>query len=663
MENRICIIPYGGVLMKNLFAPLGVLDDVKILRCENDFLKDFFQMLGLSPENSTESIDDAADINQVLDTCISWLYPYYSPLLSHKNANPGYLKILNPSVETNSILNIFHKQFSQAIDKAFVDDLKVLMVCSYRYTNTLYCFSIPNGKSTDESNSEKAQSILNSFLHKNSIKKELDNNARALLHRSSNKNDYERVLSNWRTLNYYKQNNSEHYGRTVCPQFLRRQDSQTKKASLNDSLLDIGISYGLILGHSPVNSPFIRPVKDYKDMPDQDKDNASNVRNEILKSETQAIGIQTDKTKEVKAEKDIFNIEKFINNFVFVNFDEVLYEEGYLEKVLAKYPIKGTPIPKEEFIIIENFIAERIINYNYLAKLFKLHNWLESNYHEAELFLEPLFTELMLLPLPKTRNLIIDSILETFKTYKHTDGKPNSTVYSLPESFANIIEFEEVLFEIVKKWNRLTVTMAVLLFHYVMSIYPVRTEEYFKELYKSKDYSFYKRNRNRITDMDIQIEKKLQESANKKHSESFRRHHEDKIKKGLKLKEIKGGYIKPEERIDDFQAFSSFADNYYKKFNEITLSLDSDHTFEKALINLRMNYSNFIGELFSQLMTETMKFPLSPYTGITYYNAIARHAVKDISNKYQNCADAEEKLKNLFKRFIESLSKNENNQN
>lgn len=650
--------------MKNLFAPLGIIDDVSILRGENDFLKDFFLMLGISPADALSTIDGKSiSLEALLNNCTDLLFPYYN-LPSQKKAKPDYWKPFLSNGEANGILNIFHERHAKAIDEAFCDDLKFLMVCSYEYTKTLYCYDIPNGKSTAESNAEESQTILSSFLYKNSIKKQLDNNARALFHRSSNKKDYERVLSNWKTLAYFKQNNIENSGKTVCPQFIRRQDNKNKRASLNDSIFDIGITYGLILGHDPSNSPFIRPVSDYKNMPDPDKENARKILAGVLVDEPQADKEQIPATTSASTEKADFNINDFLDNFVFVNFDETGYNESLepLNVPLEKYPVDGAPISKHKFSVIENFIVERITNYNYLAKLFELHKWLGTNYHEAELFLEPLFLELMVLPLPNTRILFIDSILKTLKIYKEDHGKPDSAFYSLPASFENILRFEEAMFDIVKKWNQLTVCIAVLLFHYLMKLKPLQTDDYFQSLYNSKNYNFFERRRKPIENIEYEKERKLQKTENKNHTEAFKRHQKGKINKSLKLMQVKEGCVKPVQTVNDndLPIFSRFADGYYKKFYERTLSFDSENRFAVALLNLRLHYGDYVGALFSHLMIESMG---SYYFSSFYYPEIAKYVIRDIRDKSLDSANAEENLKISLKKYIEEHNKNENSQN
>lgn len=650
--------------MKNLFAPLGIIDDVSILRGENDFLKDFFLMLGISPADALSTIDGKSiSLEALLNNCTDLLFPYYN-LPSQKKAKPDYWKPFLSNGEANGILDIFHERHAKAIDEAFCDDLKFLMVCSYEYTKTLYCYDIPNGKSTAESNAEESQTILSSFLYKNSIKKQLDNNARALFHRSSNKKDYERVLSNWKTLAYFKQNNVENSGKTVCPQFIRRQDNKNKRASLNDSIFDIGITYGLILGHDPSNSPFIRPVSDYKNMPDPDKENARKILAGVLVDVPQADKEQIPATTSASTEKADFNINDFLDNFVFVNFDETGYNESLepLNVPLEKYPVDGAPISKHKFSVIENFIVERITNYNYLAKLFELHKWLGTNYHEAELFLEPLFLELMVLPLPNTRILFIDSILKTLKIYKEDHGKPDSAFYSLPASFENILRFEEAMFDIVKKWNQLTVCIAVLLFHYLMKLKPLQTDDYFQSLYNSKNYNFFERRRKPIENIEYEKERKLQKTENKNHTEAFKRHQKAKINKSLKLMQVKEGCVKPVQTVNDndLPIFSRFADGYYKKFYERTLSFDSENRFAVALLNLRLHYGDYVGALFSHLMIESMG---SYYFSSFYYPEIAKYVIRDIRDKSLDSANAEENLKISLKKYIEEHNKNENSQN
>ena len=650
--------------MKNLFAPLGIIDDVGILRCENDFLKDFFVMLGISPADALSTIEGkSVTLDALLNKCTDLLSPYYN-LPSQKKAKPDHWKSFLPNEEANGILNIFNEKYANAIDEAFCEDLKFLMVCSYEYTKTLYCHTIPNGKSTAESNAEESQTILSSFLYKNSIKKQLDNNARALFHRSSNKKDYERVLSNWKTLAYFfKVNNVENSGKTVCPQFLRRQDNKNKRASLNDSIFDIGITYGLVLGHDPSNSPFIRPVSDYNNMPDPDKENAQEILACVLVDEPQADKEQILATTSASTEKADFNIKDFMDNFVFVNFDETGYNESLepLNVPLEKYPVNGAPISKQKFTIIENFIVERITNYNYLAKLFELHKWLRTNYHEAELFLEPLFLELMVLPLPNTRILFIDSILKTLKLYKEEHRKPDSAFYSLPESFENILRFEEAMFDIVKKWNQLTVCIAVLLFHYLMKLKPLQTDDYFQALYNSKNYNFFERRRKPIENIEYEKERMLQKTENKSHTEAFKRHQKDKINKSLKFMQVKEGCVKPVQTVNDndLPDFSRFADGYYKKFYERTLSFDSENRFAFALLNLRLHYGDYIGALFSHLMIDS----LGSYHFSSFYDPeIAKYIIRDIRDKPLDSANAEENLKIFIKKCMEEEIKNENSQ-
>ncbi len=613
--------------MKALFASLGNYDDVATLRCQNDKIENFFTMLGLShadlPAITAEG-DEA--VSQALDFCISWLSPYYSPLVSDMNRYQSPLQQLTSPEPPNEITNQFMELFATTIDATFKKDLEFLMASAYEYTRSLYCYDIPNGTYSDdsaaddgadhgdealsESSGQKNNTkILEDFLFRKSIKKVLDDNARALIHQHSTGKNFNRVLSNWRTLNFFKENSIEYMSKTVCPQFLRRTDTGNKKASLNDSIFDIGVTFGLIRGHTPSSSPFIRPSDDYNGMTDKEKKCAYAVQSSFLQNDS-----KDNPPTDVPKEKDRLDMGEFINTFSSVYFDDKHHADKYvpLDKILEKYPVDGAGIPKEEFILMENFITERITSYNYLAKLFKLHNWLQENFREAELYLKPLFTELMLLPLPQTRNLIVDDLLKTLKSLDTLeDNRLNPFEYHISQTTVYVAEFSKKLFSIVRKWNRVTVQMAVLLFHYFMGNKPLQTADYFRELFKSGDYVFFYRYRKNISDdkKENVIEKKRKALETKSHTEAYKRKFETKVRKSLRLEEVSKGTVEPCERIDDMKAFSLFADDYYRSFNNATLFMESCHFFEEAVISLSFDYNEYIGTLVSALLLHRITSP------------------------------------------------------
>ena len=613
--------------MKALFASLGNYDDVATLRCQNDKIENFFTMLGLSPGDLPAITTDGYEaVSQALDFCISWLSPYYSPLVSDMSRYQTPLQQLTSPEPPDQITDRFMELFATTIDTTFRDDLKFLMVSAFEYSRSLYCHDIPNGTSSDDSaaddkadhddealpenSGQKNNSkVLEDFLFRKSIKKVLDDNARALIHQHSTGKNFNRVLSNWRTLDFFKENSIDYMSKTVCPQFLRRTDTGNKKASLNDSIFDIGVTFGLIRGHTPSSSPFIRPSDDYNGMPDKEKERAYDVLSSFLQN-----GSEGNPPNGVEKEKDRLDIGEFINNFSSVYFDDKHHANRYipLHKILEKYPVDGTCIPNEEFILMENFITERITNYNYLAKLFKLHNWLQENFREAELYLKPLFTELMLLPLPRTRNLIIDGLLKTLKSLNTLEeNRANPFEYFISQTTVSVAEFSKKLFSIVRKWNRVTVQMAVLLFHYFMGAKPLQTTGYFRELYNSGSYVFFYRSRKNINDAEKEnlIEKKRKALETKSHSEAYKRRFETKVRKSLRLEEISKGTVEPIERIDDMKAFSLFADDYYRSFNNATLFMESCHFFEEAVISLSFDYNEYIGTLVSALLLHRITSP------------------------------------------------------
>ena len=613
--------------MKSLFASLGNYDDAATLRCKNDKIENFFTMLGLSHADFPDITGDGNEaVSQALDFCISWLSPYYEPLVSDMGRYQTPLQQLTTPEPPDQITDRFMELFATTIDTTFKDDLKFLMVSAFEYSRSLYCHDIPNGTFSDDSASDDEvdhdgeanlessghknnTKILEDFLFRKNIKKVLNDNARALVHQHSTGKNFNRVLSNWRTLDFFKENSIDYMSKTVCPQFLRRTDTGNKKASLNDSIFDIGVTFGLIRGHTPSSSPFIRPSDDYNGMPDKEKERAYDVLSSFLQN-----GSEGNPPNRVEEEKDRLDIGEFINNFSSVYFDDKHHANRYipLHKILEKYPVDGTCIPNEEFILMENFITERITNYNYLAKLFKLHNWLQENFREAELYLKPLFTELMLLPLPRTRNLIIDGLLKTLKSLNTLEeNRENPFEYFISQTTVSVAEFSKKLFSIVRKWNRVTVQMAVLLFHHFMGAKPLQTTGYFRELYNSGSYVFFYRSRKNINDAEKEnlIEKKRKALETKSHTEAYKRRFETKVRKSLRLEEISKGTVEPIERIDDMKAFSLFADDYYRSFNNATLFMESCHFFEGAVISLSFDYNEYIGTLVSALLLHRITSP------------------------------------------------------
>lgn len=613
--------------MKSLFASLGNYDDAATLRCKNDKIENFFTMLGLSHADFPDITGDGNEaVSQALDFCISWLSPYYEPLVSDMGRYQTPLQQLTTPEPPDQITDRFMELFATTIDTTFKDDLKFLMVSAFEYSRSLYCHDIPNGTfSVDSASDDEVDhdgeanlessghknntKILEDFLFRKSIKKVLNDNARALVHQHSTGKNFNRVLSNWRTLDFFKENSIDYMSKTVCPQFLRRTDTGNKKASLNDSIFDIGVTFGLIRGHTPSSSPFIRPSDDYNGMPDKEKERAYDVLSSFLQN-----GSEGNPPNRVEEEKDRLDIGEFINNFSSVYFDDKHHANRYipLHKILEKYPVDGTCIPNEEFILMENFITERITNYNYLAKLFKLHNWLQENFREAELYLKPLFTELMLLPLPRTRNLIIDGLLKTLKSLNTLEeNRANPFEYFISQTTVSVAEFSKKLFSIVRKWNRVTVQMAVLLFHHFMGAKPLQTTGYFRELYNSGSYVFFYRSRKNINDAEKEnlIEKKRKALETKSHTEAYKRRFETKVRKSLRLEEISKGTVEPIERIDDMKAFSLFADDYYRSFNNATLFMESCHFFEEAVISLSFDYNEYIGTLVSALLLHRITSP------------------------------------------------------
>ena len=584
-------------------------------------------MLGLSHADFPDITGDGNEaVSQALDFCISWLSPYYEPLVSDMGRYQTPLQQLTTPEPPDQITDRFMELFATTIDTTFKDDLKFLMVSAFEYSRSLYCHDIPNGTfSVDSASDDEVDhdgeanlessghknntKILEDFLFRKSIKKVLNDNARALVHQHSTGKNFNRVLSNWRTLDFFKENSIDYMSKTVCPQFLRRTDTGNKKASLNDSIFDIGVTFGLIRGHTPSSSPFIRPSDDYNGMPDKEKERAYDVLSSFLQN-----GSEGNPPNRVEEEKDRLDIGEFINNFSSVYFDDKHHANRYipLHKILEKYPVDGTCIPNEEFILMENFITERITNYNYLAKLFKLHNWLQENFREAELYLKPLFTELMLLPLPRTRNLIIDGLLKTLKSLNTLEeNRANPFEYFISQTTVSVAEFSKKLFSIVRKWNRVTVQMAVLLFHHFMGAKPLQTTGYFRELYNSGSYVFFYRSRKNINDAEKEnlIEKKRKALETKSHTEAYKRRFETKVRKSLRLEEISKGTVEPIERIDDMKAFSLFADDYYRSFNNATLFMESCHFFEEAVISLSFDYNEYIGTLVSALLLHRITSP------------------------------------------------------
>ncbi len=157
---------------------------------------------------------------------------------------------------------------------------------------------------------------------------------------------------------------------------------------------------------------------------------------------------------------------------------------------------------------------------------------------------------------------------------------------------------------------------------------------------------FFYRSRKNINDGEKEyiIGKKRKALETKSHTEAYKRRFETKVRKSLRLEEVSKGTVEPCERIDDMKAFSLFADDYYRSFNNATLFTESCHMFEEAVTSLSFDYNEYIGTLVSSLLLHRMATPGEHQGFPPSYNNLADVAINTIINKRRDFFKARKSL-------------------
>lgn len=611
--------------MVNLFSFLGNFGASEILKCENNVLPHFFMALtGISRNDLKRMIKSSREAVNGLS--LENLFNIADSFLDGCRPSPGgsFPKGLNTPQTLNEevrsgyvadkLAGIFADTFIENLDYIFNEDIHFLMAASLEYSRSFRALPIPNGSSSQYD----PVPILNDFIAHGSIKRDIDASTAALLHRSAAAKDFRRAPANLRAF-IYRHSGKGSATTTVCPQFFRLKNDPKQRKELNDSVYDIGVSYGLIKTASPGSSPFIRPETDFDDLTEEEQKAVVKACRKYIKIFPKTFPSdedpKDDRQKRRKGES-VFDIDQFLQCFRWVwlapesdNHNVDVFND--LAELLQRYE---TGIAPETYIVMQNFMLERITNYQLLRKLFLLKRKLDEHIPGVFPLLQPLCEELMLLPLQETRLKIVDAMDESITTL--LDGAGSATGrgildYSIPALYENIRVLMNALLQPVRTWNRVTTQLAVLFAHFLVfgADLDVPKDPYFKKLFDDGKYDFFRMNyasdasaRKKITDADQEM---LDRHDQLDYSSGFRENVEQRQSRKIRYAAMKDNILRhaskgPKIKDSETESFNRFADSFYKRFNETTLGDDYNDGFYRMVCNFSLNYHDIAAGRFFQ---------------------------------------------------------------
>lgn len=264
---------------------------------------------------------------------------------------------------------------------------------------------------------------------------------------------------------------------------------------------------------------------------------------------------------------ELFNILK--DN----RFKEPLLKDDYFKEPLLKNDLF---IEKPEMIYVYNqFILERILNINFINKLFKLKN-------KVKMTLIDNLKDLIVCPLLNTRMKLLSMIMEDDKLLSYLND--NFREHYFERNIQNLIEHQ----------NKCVIPLAITIFHYLMTF---KIKDIHCKLSKEKEI-FLKEEYNNKNDKNEDFET-FSNNFGKKEKEKKKWEKQKKEQIQVYLEQLKNSYFEDYLEENTFFIFNKKTNSVEAKMESISVGdniSEYNHFVNKQILNfekLSIKYSQY----------------------------------------------------------------------